>query len=247
MYNEPQNSSAHTVCMCQGGGCGSKIFIGVNLWNQLAPNGFVSDGLRTILAHEMAHVLQCKYGLNRYENDKAKEQAADFFAGYYLGKRQLYGMWADLQGSVWQIISRGDLQFNKDSGHGTSKERYMSISLGFYGANTVFNVPVESIPMHLFSKNRFDIPVGGWYTSTLNNGNKSFISWVGVNLVATQYDPYGGLIGTNTFKQSYKNKNLYVPINPNTPDEELFVIDPGNILYISHAPYRMAFVLNRLP
>lgn len=248
MYNEPQNSSAHTYCYCERAGCPSKIFVGIKLWNELAPFGNITDGLRTILAHEMAHVYQCRFGLNRYPTSKLKEQAADFFAGYYLGKRQFAGLWTDISSGIMQIISRGDLQFNRDSGHGTRRERFRSIATGYFASGSFFpGVSIESIPMTLYSSSRRNVPNAGWYMPKNVPGMKGLLTWQGNHLVATLYNSFGGVIGTNTFRRSPLDYHVYLPVSPNSPDEEFYIIDNLNFLHITHGQAPNAMLYNYAP
>lgn len=84
-----------------------------------------------VLAHEFAHILQFKTGLQT-NPARRMELQADFLAGCYIAARAI-ALWRwdliNMQQAAEQMFSIGDFNFNSPEHHGTSRQR-LSAYLG---------------------------------------------------------------------------------------------------------------------
>lgn len=94
-----------------------------------------------ILAHEIAHILQCKYS-SPYKRREFELQA-DFLAGYYMGlKKYTYGN--SIRNFMISLFEKGD--WSDPSHHGTPVERVNALMSGYNKSYlTAFDAYKESI------------------------------------------------------------------------------------------------------
>lgn len=81
-----------------------------------------------IMAHEWAHVLQCRLHSDLVGKDK--ELHADFMAGYYLSKRSTIAR-GNLGGFARSLFEKGDYNFRDPNHHGTPDERVTVMVAGY--------------------------------------------------------------------------------------------------------------------
>src|SRR5436190_9340278 len=94
-------------------------------------------GILTVCAHEFAHIVQFKYGIDkrlvpcRDCSVKRLELHADFLAGYFAGRRKLER--SDFPAAVFAKTQYnfGDDHYGSPTHHGTPKERGEAVVAGF--------------------------------------------------------------------------------------------------------------------
>lgn len=129
LYNEPNNSSARALCKCSNDpSCENVVFVGRKLMD-LYRYQFNKDGLWGILAHELGHTLQCRWGTHTALNGVQRELHADFLAGYFLGIKMRIQL-TDIRQFSEELFSRGDYNFNDEQHHGTPQERVQYMLMG---------------------------------------------------------------------------------------------------------------------
>jgi hypothetical protein len=79
------------------------------------------DLVTAVLAHEFGHAVQDSY--NWGKNYKYTELHADFLAGFYIGKKNLFKSETDLNIFVNEFYNLGDSDFFNSDHHGTPDER----------------------------------------------------------------------------------------------------------------------------
>jgi hypothetical protein len=146
IYNDQQTSGAKTYCSCTSAGCNSTVFVGKKLLSEYA-NGFSTiDGLWGIMAHELAHVLQCQSNLQL--TGAHRELHADFLAGYFLGVKMKVQL-TNIAAFSNELFKRGDFMFNSSQHHGTPQARvyYMSVgaSLGMLTLADAYNYGINAV------------------------------------------------------------------------------------------------------
>jgi hypothetical protein len=109
-------------------------------------------GIAAVCAHEFAHVLQFKLGVQKLlisSNRRVKrlELHADFLAGYFAGRRKLER--ADFPAVTFASTqySSGDGEFGMPGHHGTAQERGAAVVAGFnsaYRARESFGAALET-------------------------------------------------------------------------------------------------------
>lgn len=128
LYNEMNNSSAKALCKCNYGSCDNTVFIGKELISHYS-NQFSKDGLWGIVAHELGHILQCRWGTQNVLNGVQRELHADFLAGYYLGVKMKVQL-TNIRQFGEELFKRGDYNFNDANHHGTPNDRVQYMLMG---------------------------------------------------------------------------------------------------------------------
>lgn len=112
------------------------------LWNT-DPSGLSVAG---ILAHEFAHMYQCKRS-DAPSSTKKRELQADFLAGWYMQNKAALGN--DISSFARSVFSKGDYNFTSSSHHGTPDERLAAMRAGFASSATTVNVAFRESLIHL--------------------------------------------------------------------------------------------------
>jgi hypothetical protein len=115
---------------------GSVIF-GVSLLNELLAIADIREtGVAAVCAHEFAHILQYKRGIDKIlvgadRRVKRLELHADYLAGYFAGGRKRANPSFPAVAFAQSQDRFGDDQFGDPNHHGTSKERGAAVVAGF--------------------------------------------------------------------------------------------------------------------
>jgi hypothetical protein len=103
--------------------------LGLNLIINLYGKTQNFDLISAVLAHEFGHVIQNTY--NWKGGGKFPELHADFLAGFYIGKKNLFKSETNLNSFVNEFYSRGDTDFFSEKHHGSSSERGCAFLEGY--------------------------------------------------------------------------------------------------------------------
>ncbi|MBT2560652.1 hypothetical protein J7E50_07385 [Pedobacter sp. ISL-68] len=216
-------SNAKTYCECEDTNCGATIFIGSKLLAAYK-NGFsTKDGLYGLIAHEVAHVTQCRLGVTKKISGVQIELHADFLAGYFLGRKMKIQL-TDLREFSAELFKRGDFRFNDNQHHGTpeARVRYMLVGASL---NMLELADAANYGLNLLAGNVGVFNIMGAWSSNLNNTQgfaaKFFISSQQGNLVFQPFNPYNNQplayptfasqISLNQYRIIWPSNNPYTP------------------------------------
>ncbi|NVK44351.1 MAG: hypothetical protein HWE39_24210 [Oceanospirillaceae bacterium] len=142
-YDDGDNPNALATCDCNSSGsCDGIVKFGKNLLYQetYSYNGG-RDAVIGVLAHEFAHILQCKR--QWFDRDKKKELHADFMAGYILGQKANF-QFTNIASFANTLFQLGSDSFSDEASHGNPEERVRYMTLGSYyrslNANDAYDV-----------------------------------------------------------------------------------------------------------
>jgi hypothetical protein len=181
VYSEKETSGAKTFCSCTGNGCESTVFVGKKLLQEYRQGFSTKDGLWGIVAHELAHVLQCSNNISL--TGAQRELHADFLAGYFLGVKMRIQL-TNISEFSGELFRRGDFQFNDRQHHGTpeARVRYMlsGASLSMLNLRDAYNYGINLISGNLAAYNingvwrsdynvKNNIPINSVITSNIGN------------------------------------------------------------------------------
>jgi hypothetical protein len=131
------------------------VLLGQRLLKRLmASNDYPDVGIAAVCAHEFGHILQYKHGLDRQlragqETVKRVELQADFFAGYFAGRRKLERPSFPAAVFAMTQYNMGDDMIHNPNHHGTAEERSAAIVRGFEVALKEKRSLAESIKISL--------------------------------------------------------------------------------------------------
>lgn len=114
---------------------GTIVFGLALLQGELARDGGIGLSVPAIMAHEFAHLVQFKRGVEI--PTVQMELQADFMAGWYLGLRGRY-VYTDVRPAFQAFFQIGDYDFNNPNHHGTPQQRLAAIQAGFSSSNLSF-------------------------------------------------------------------------------------------------------------
>jgi putative neutral zinc metallopeptidase len=113
------------------------VLLGQRLLKRLMAGSDHPDvGVAAVCAHEFGHILQYKHGLDRkvkagQETVRRVELQADFFAGYFAGRRKLEHPSFPAAVFAMTQYNMGDDMIHHPNHHGTPDERAAAIVRGF--------------------------------------------------------------------------------------------------------------------
>lgn len=139
-YDDSGNGNAYATPRVRLKNADGTVLMGINFQHWLrtlpeAPEVCVAG----VCAHEFGHILQYRHGLlakvNRGGTVKRSELQADYFAGYFAGKRKLER--PDYPAAVIAMTQykAGDMDFYNPRHHGTPAERGAAVVAGFEAAH----------------------------------------------------------------------------------------------------------------
>lgn len=112
------------------------------LQDQLWGNGKGSLAVAGVLAHEFAHIYQCKANTPFGYGNHRRELQADFLAGFYLGNRG-YVAESRIREFAQSLFEIGDDEFWDKKHHGTSEQRVTIMYEGFNARNMTLEQAFE--------------------------------------------------------------------------------------------------------
>jgi len=136
-YNDFDGNNAYATKQVRSYGVDGTVLFGQRLLSQLRSGSDHPDlGVASVCAHEFGHILQYKLGLIDKVSAGAKsvkpvELQADFFAGYFAGKRKLERPSFPAAVFAMTQYSMGDEIVHNLQHHGTPEERANAIVRGF--------------------------------------------------------------------------------------------------------------------
>lgn len=130
LYTLDDQQASNAYANCQDG----VLLIGLRLLREelwsMERGGLAVAG---IMAHEFAHIYQCRRGTSLSGRDL--ELQADYLAGWYMRhNKSMYGI--DISGFARTIWSKGDYDFRSPSHHGTPEQRVAAMNAGFNNDTT---------------------------------------------------------------------------------------------------------------
>jgi hypothetical protein len=109
--------------------CTGSVYLGTQLVLSLYQEKlYARSNVIAVLAHEYAHAMQSKYGLN--SNGKYRELHADYLSGFYMASTGVYTL-EEVQSFVGSFYERGDFDYMGADHHGTPTERGCAFIKGF--------------------------------------------------------------------------------------------------------------------
>lgn len=139
-YDDYDGKNAYATTKIRTQRSDGTVLFGTNLLSELmAKPESPTVAVTAVCAHEFGHILQYKHGLmdtvlQGQRTVKRAELQADFFAGYFAGKRK-----RDKPNYPAAVVAAtqsgyGDENFDDESHHGTNQERGEAVSQGFKSA-----------------------------------------------------------------------------------------------------------------
>jgi hypothetical protein len=122
------NAYATSDVVNESGPDGTIVFGLRLLQGELARDGGIGFSVPAIMAHEFAHLVQFKNGIDL--PTVQMELQADFMAGWYLGLRGRF-VYTDVRPAFQAFFQIGDYDFNNPGHHGTPQQRLAAIQAGF--------------------------------------------------------------------------------------------------------------------
>jgi hypothetical protein len=122
------------------------VYFGLQLMQAECTNSYLNmcSSLVIVLAHELAHVVDFKYG-SGFSDTKRVELFADYLAGAMVYVYTTQFKQINIQENALSLFSKGDYAFNDEDHHGTPQERLTCMLAGFNDAMQIgfqFTLPV---------------------------------------------------------------------------------------------------------
>lgn len=136
-YDDYDSENAYATPKVRLTNADGTVLFGQRLLRRLMRNPESPDiSVAAVCAHEFGHILQFKRGLSRIVGAgqgtvKRIELQADFFAGYFAGRRKLERPEYPAAVFATTQYSMGDNMLNHPGHHGTHQERAAAIVKGF--------------------------------------------------------------------------------------------------------------------
>lgn len=152
-YEDVESLNAYATSRVRLNNADGTVLFGQNLLRQiLATKDNPDVAVAAVCAHEFAHILQFKHGLNQVvlagqRTVKRIELQADYLAGYFAGVRKRER--PSFPAAVFALtqFNLGDSNVNHESHHGTQEERGKAVSEGFaayYSKNMTIAAVIEA-------------------------------------------------------------------------------------------------------
>ena len=139
-YDDYDGQNAYATNAVRSKRSDGTVLFGQGLLQELMANiESPAVAVAAVCAHEFGHILQYKRGLDRVLLDKQPtvkrvELQADFFAGYFAGKRKLERPSYPAAVVAITQFGYGDNDVDSESHHGTPKQRGDAVVAGFNAA-----------------------------------------------------------------------------------------------------------------
>jgi len=150
-YDDFEGSNAYATKAVRAKSADGTVLFGQRLLKELLALRESPDAaVAAVCAHEFGHILQYQRKLDRLVGAdqptvKRVELQADFFAGFFAGKRKLEK--PDFPAAVFAVtqFNLGDTEVDQKGHHGTPEERGAAIAQGFQAAYRDRNTLAQAI------------------------------------------------------------------------------------------------------
>lgn len=140
-YDDSESPNAYATSAIRLGRADGTVAFGTTLLGECLASHHAHPEVIVagVCAHEFGHILQFKLQLfdtvfRREQTDRRSELQADFFAGYFAGKRKLERPSFPAANIALAIDRLGDHNYDSESHHGTPEERGAAVAKGFTSA-----------------------------------------------------------------------------------------------------------------
>lgn len=204
-YDDENQPNAWAKCGCDHSNCSGTVRLGRNLLRKELTERYAGDyAVVGILAHEIAHVLQCRKGWS--SNNEVRELHADFLAGYYMAVRSYY-TYTNINSFAASLFEKGSYDIFRDDFHGTPEQRVQSMTLGALQANFPLN-EAYNLGYQWLAEDAEEIIVEGLWSSSTGNIFQVYMTEYGLTYVNQLNQVFNGL-------PAGKTNMYYAPIYDN--------------------------------